>query len=590
MSNFLDSFEDVEIPKFGLVKLPQITIELKYKQQLKLPENCSNYEFLCALTKKGLMERVNKIPQDRRSEYFIQAEKELEIFEELGFTDYILLVWLVINRVKEKGGFVDFGRGSCSASLVMAALGVTGIVDTLDKGLIFERFVSRTRSKKQIIDGETYLLGELLPDVDLNLGDSREGIIQWLKTLYPNRMCQISTISTLTGKILVKDVFKTVNGASEDESKAVADLIDKHFGIVEDIEKMPERSVPFKNWTEQYPQTFAISLKLRDIIRNFSNHPSGYFLSFRDLFGYTPLVLTKEKELAMAFDMNSAAKLGVKLDLLGLTTNALLRDFFTRVPEKVEDIELETNPIIYDQFKSGKLLPYGLYQISADCAYRVTMDIKPKDIFELSDVNAIARPGALDYLKSYVGNQAECPHPIFKDIVSRSRNHFLYQEQLMRGLIAIGFTADEAEKCRKIVGKKLTEEVKEWEQKIYEKVKENNLPEEIGRVIWKVLNDSAKYSFNKCLSPDTVIETDKGYKMMHQTSIGDKIKAFDVENKVEIWTDVIDVIESKTELYEIELEDGRIIKSSMEHKFLCEDMKMYSLKDIIIHKLRIVTD
>lgn len=66
----------------------------------------------------------------------------------------------------------------------------------------------------------------------------------------------------------------------------------------------------------------------------------------------------------------------------------------------------------------------------------------------------------------------------------------------MKALVAIGFTLDEAEICRKIVGKKLLKEVAEWQDKIKNKVKENNLPEEIGGIIWKVLEDSTKYSFN----------------------------------------------------------------------------------------------
>lgn len=505
--SFFDEFKEIEIPNFGLVQLPKVQIDSKYKQDVGLPESCSNYDFLSTLTKKELKKKLHKLPKEKHQDYIKRAKYELSIYEELGFTDYILLIWQIVNEVRKMGGFIDYGRGSCSGAFTFGILGITGILDVIDKGLIFERFINRARSKKEIINGETYLHGELLCDVDLNLGDSRDAIVEWLKILYPNKLAKILAISTLTGKILIKDVYKTIEEVTEEEAKHIADLVEKHFGIVEDISKMPEKSIEFKEWSEKHFETFKIALKLRNLIRQYSSHASGYFISSCDLDGYAPLVLNKDKELTLAYDMEMAAKLGIKVDCLGLATNSLLNEFFKLIPEKIEDIELETNPVIYNQFQTGKLLPYGLYQVSADCAYRVANKIKPKNIFELSDTSAISRPGALDYLDIYVNKTAKSPHQIFDSIIANTRNVFLYQEQLLEALMVIGFDASESESCRKIVGKKLIKEVKEWEQKIYDKVKENNLPEEIGKIIWKILNDSAKYSFNKSHSVSTSLLT-----------------------------------------------------------------------------------
>lgn len=491
---FTEEFQKYDYPLLGLVRLPKVEIGNKEKKEIGL-KNCSNYEFLSILAKKAFQEKKDNLPKNKINEYYKRLEYELEIFEELGFTDYVLLVWKVVNKLKELGGFVDYGRGSCAASFVFAVLGITGILDVIDKGLIFERFISRVRSKKQVIKGETYLQGDLLCDVDQNCGGLRENIVEWLNEVYKGKVCKIAALSTMTGKILIKDVYKTINEVDEEEAKRIADLVEKHFGVVEDIEKMPEKNEEFKQWAKKYPETFQICLQLRDLIRQKTSHASGYFISYYNLDGFVPLELNKEKELTLAYEMNDAAKLGIKLDLLGLAQNVILTEFFKDIKEKPEDIELDTNPIVYDNLQNESILPYGLYQISADTGLRVTKKIKPKNIFELSDINAIARPGALDYLDSYVENNAECPHPIFKEIVKPTRNLFLYQEQLMQALVAVGFTLDEAEICRKIVGKKLIKEVKEWEEKIYDRVKKNKLPEEIGKILWKILNDSAKYSF-----------------------------------------------------------------------------------------------
>ncbi len=493
---FTQDFQKYDFPLLGLVRLPQVNITKSEKEAIGAKLDCSNYEFLYALAIKGFKENRHKLNKDKLSEYQKRAKYELEIFEELGFTDYVLLVWKVINKLKELGGFVDYGRGSCAGSFVFALLGITGIIDVIDKNLIFERFISRARSKKEKIGDITYLYGDLLCDADLNLGGFRQQIIDWLKEEYKGKICKIAALSTLTGKILIKDVYKTVNEVSEDEAKRVADLIEKHFGVVQDIEKMVDKNEEFKEWTESYPETFQIALQLRDLLRQKTSHASGYFISYYELDGFVPLELNKDKELSMSFEMNDASKFGTKLDLLGLTQCEILTEFFKTIPEKVEDIELDYNPIVYDNLQ-GDFLPYGLYQISADCAYKVTKKIKPKNLLELSDINSIARPGALDYLDLYVDNVAKSPHPIFDSIIKESRNLFLYQEQLMKALVAIGFSLDEAEICRKIVGKKLLKEVKEWQDKIKNKVKENKLPKELGEIVWKVLEDSAKYSFNK---------------------------------------------------------------------------------------------
>jgi len=63
--------------------------------------------------------------------------------------------------------------------------------------------------------------------------------------------------------------------------------------------------------------------------------------------------------------------------------------------------------------------------------------------------------------------------------------------------VKVGFTLDEAEQLRRIVGKKKVDLMPEWQEKIKQKVQDNNLPVEVSDVLWKVAEDSANYSFNK---------------------------------------------------------------------------------------------
>lgn len=491
---FLKEFSNVSIDKVNLVRLPQIDLTHEEKSIIsKKFEN--NDQFLQQLINDGWRKFKHKIPKDKYNIYISRLKEEFEIVQDLGFVDYFLLVWRVINKARQLGAFIDWGRGSAAGSLIFFLIGVTG-VDPIDKKLFFTRFISRVRAKKEVIDGVTYIQGDLAPDVDINLGGVRDEIIQWLKDNYPNKVAKISALSTFSGKILVKDVFKIINEATEEMAGELADTIGKNFGVVEDIEDSYKNSEKFKAWADRYPESFSIALKLRNLIRGKSTHASGYFISFCDLNEFIPIELNKENEISISYEMNTAAKFGIKLDLLGLTSNEIIKDIFDNIPEKLEDIDLDSNIEVYKHLQDDNLKPYGLYQISADCAYRVCQKIKPANIQELSDVNAIARPGALAYESAYVSFTGEAPHPKLEGIFKDSRNLPLYQEQLIQSLVAVGFTPDEGEYIRRIVGKKKREEMPKWKDKVFEICDKNGFGDQVAEAIWKVMIDSADYSFN----------------------------------------------------------------------------------------------
>lgn len=563
--SFTEQFQNYDFPMLNLVRLPEITIDNKIKEELNLNKDCSNLNILAALAYRGLEKKKNKISADKLDIYKERIKLELDLVNELSFTDYFLLIWEVTNKAREFGAFIDFGRGSACASILLWLLEITG-VDPIAKNLILSRFISKVRAKKQIIDGITYLQGDLCPDYDANVSIARPKIVEWLNEVYKGRVCKISNVSTLTGKILIKDVYKSLENVSEEDAKYIADLIEKHSGIVEDIEQMPEKNSEFKKWTEKHKYTFETALKLRDLIRQKSTHASGYIISFYPLDGFVPLEINKEKELVLSYEMKDAAKIALKLDLLGLTSNEIIKDILENIPEKVEDMNLEDDPIIYDQFQNNNLLPYGLYQISADCAYRVTSHVKPKNIFELSDVSAISRPGALDYLDSYVKNTAKCPHPVFENALKSSRNLCLYQEQMMQMAMAVGFSAENSELLRRIVGKKLVDQVKIWKEKIYETCEKNNFNKEIGDILWKILEDSSFYSFNLSHSISTsylsalTVYLKYKYPLQFYTACLRSVK--NLANPIE----EITAISKELRFFNIKLLPPNIIKSDLDFK------------------------
>lgn len=491
---FKSRFSNVDIKNLNLVRLPNIDLDRSSDETTSSEE--FNEKFLQNLINEGWKNFRDKIPESKKKEYLDRIKEEFSIIKDLGFIDYFLLVWRVINKAKDLGAFIDWGRGSAAGSLIFFLIGVTG-VDPIDKKLFFTRFISKTRAKKEVIDGVTYIQGDLAPDVDINLGGVREEIILWLKECYPNKVCKISSFSTFSGKILIKDVYKIINEASEEEASALADNIAKIFGVVEDIEDSYNNSEKFRDWADRYRETYEIALKLRGLTRGKSTHASGYFISYFPLTESVPIELNKDGELSISYEMNTAAKFGIKLDLLGLISNEIIKNVFDNIPEKLSDINLDSDEFIYSQLQNDDLLPYGLYQISADCAYRVCKNIKPANIHQLSDVNAIARPGALAYESNYINFSGEAPHEKLRSVFAETRNLPLYQEQLIQALVTVGFSADESEYIRRIIGKKKKDEMPKWKDKVFEVCNQNKFGDQVAEAIWKVMLDSADYSFNK---------------------------------------------------------------------------------------------
>ena len=498
MSDFLKQFNKYDECSPPGVRLPQINVEEKYYKELSISTDSSNYDFLRHLCLKGTKDKgIDKL--DNKKDYYDRTKMELDIFKELGFVDYILLNWDVLNYCNEHDIPTGPGRGSAAGSLVLYLIGVTK-VDPVKYDLFFERFVSKSRARTIEKEGIKYLDGSLLADVDNDIAyEHRQKVIKYIENKYPSRTSKILTLNTLSGKLCVKECGKLVGGMSEQDVNAVSDTIPKNFGVVMKLSKAFDESEKFKEFAESNPDVFNIALKLEGLKKNTGVHPSGIAISYDKLTDICPVQKTSDGQLVTGYDMNWVAELMVKFDILGLRTLSAIHSTCEMIGLDPESIDLSSNRI-YHHFKDLRT-PHGLFQIEADANYMVCKKIKPKSLEELSAVIAIGRPGALDFVDHYeryseTGN-FQSVHPFFDDVLGYTGGIPLYQEQLMKMAVKVGFTLDESEQLRRIVGKKKIDQMPAWKKKIEDKVKENNLPSEVSDILWKVAEDSANYSFNK---------------------------------------------------------------------------------------------
>jgi len=556
----IQPYNDAMLPG---VRLPQISIDSKYYNLLKIPISSDNFTFLKTLCYRSL-ERKNV----NTKEYIERLEMELAIFKELDFVDYVLLNWDILNFCHENNIPTGAGRGSAAGSLVLFLIDVTK-VDPIKYGLFFERFVSKSRAKKIIKDDITFLDGSLLPDVDNDISyDRRSEVIKYIETKHIGKTSKILTLNTLSSKLCIKECGKIVGGYSESEVNEISDQIPKQFGRVFGLEEAYKESEKLKLWADQNPEIFKIAKKIEGLNKNTGVHPSGIAISFYKIDEICPVQKTSDGDLVSGYDMNYVAELTVKFDVLGLRTLTVVNEVCKLLNIDITSIDPE-DPFIYESLQNLRT-PQGLFQIEADTNFRVCKKVRPKSLEQLSAVVAIARPGALDFVDQYATYSAsgvfQLVHEFFKEELSYTGGIPLYQEQLMKMAVRLGFTLDESEQLRRIVGKKKVDQMPAWQGKIREKVKEQNLDPAIGDILWKVAEDSANYSFNKSHSISYAIlaawTTYLKFKYPHQFFLALlKLSKFEPDSHKEI-----NKISKELSHFDIELLPPDLAKSDLDFK------------------------
>lgn len=479
------------------VELPQTPVDESVLEELDLKKGSSNYEIVRKLCYQGMVAKG----LEKEKNYIDRVKFELNTLNTLGFIDYILLNWDVINFCHDNDIPVGGGRGSAAGSLVLFLLGVTDI-DPIPHGLFFERFVSKSRARKVTDNnGKEFLVGSVLPDIDNDISYEKRGkVIEYIEKTHAGRTAKILTFNTFSSKLCIREATKYFDEAKEDEAKNVSDLIPKLHGQVLSLKNAREESEKFDEWCSSHRTTIENAIAIENLIKNTGVHPSGIAICSQNIEDVVPLQLTKDGDVVTGYNMHDVADLMVKFDILGLRTLTIAHKTCQKLGVKLEDIDPNDFNIyrVLQDFNH----PVGLFQISADTNFQVCQNVKPMDLNELSDVVALARPSSLQFVDDYI-RQKRSPEelgidPVMDELLRESKNVFLYQETLMQCISQVfGFSLQDADDVRRIVGKKMVEKMQPWKEKIYNAAQEKGMEERVADFFWSALEAAAHYSFNK---------------------------------------------------------------------------------------------
>jgi DNA polymerase-3 subunit alpha len=422
-------------------------------------------------------------------EYLARLDEELEVIEAKNFGPYFLVVRSMISWAKKEGIMVGPGRGSAAGSLLCYALGITDI-DPIEHGLLFFRFINPERND--------------FPDIDTDIQDSRrEEVKDYLVRQYKH-VASIATFLQFRGKGMVRDIARTLNVPLADVNKVLK--------VVDDWDDYcsSKQSAWFR---EKYPEIETYGDLLRGRIRGTGIHAAGVVTSKQPIFKFAPLETrtspgNKERIPVVAVDMEEAERIGlIKIDALGLKTLSVLKDTLNIIEER-HDKKIDLLSIDMDDANVYRMLSdgytKGVFQCEATPYTNLLVKMGVKNLAELAASNALVRPGAAntigkDYIARKQGRQnIDYKHQVMKSFTAETYGCILYQEQVMQACTELGgMTMAEADKVRKIIGKK--KDAKEFDQFKDKFVKGASrfLSPNVAEELWTDFEAHAGYSFNK---------------------------------------------------------------------------------------------
>ena len=507
-------------------------------ETLALSERCENYtlrrdvllpsfdlpigfadqdEYLRHLTYEGARKLYPEITDELRE----RIDFELEIIRKTGYPGYFLIVQDFTARAREMGVRVGPGRGSAAGSVVAYCTGITQ-VDPLAYDLLFERFLNPDRVS--------------LPDIDIDFDDrGRARVMQYVVDKYgPEQVAQIITYGTMAAKSAIRDASRVLELPLSDAdrlAKSFPDELSRHDAF----KKAPLGSLIFKpELLKKHKSDFPAdrlamaetlqeasggdsltarvlhqAARLEGSVRSTGTHACGVIISPKPLTELVPVKSTDDSgiRLVIQFDNDVAEPAGLlKMDFLGLSTLTILNDALEIIQQRHgKRIEIEQIPLddaaTYALFQRGDTV--GIFQYESVGMQRYLRELKPDRFDDLIAMNALFRPGPLQYIPNYIkrkhGQEAiTYDLPAMEPYLKSTYGITVYQEQVM--LLSqelAGFSKGQADELRKAMGKKIREKLDKLKPMFLEGCAIRNHPVEKANKIWADWEKFAEYAFNK---------------------------------------------------------------------------------------------
>jgi len=519
-NEIVDKIETLNLKK--AIMLPDFPIPEKFKIHSKVeiikdakiePGVLNQWEYLKHLTYEGAKKRYGDIDEKTQE----RIDFELHTIKVMGFAGYFLIVADFINYGKNNQVIVGPGRGSAAGSVVAYCIGITNI-DPIKYDLLFERFLNPERAS--------------MPDIDTDFDDEgRERVLKYVADKYgKSQVAHIVTYGTMAAKSSIRDVARVMEldlkesdflakkipekpGISffdifERPLSGSEDSLEKKLGLSqEDINNCEElRNISKGNNLQA--QVLKEARKLEGTVRNTGIHAAGIIIAPTDISDILPVSIAKDADLLVTqFEGSIIEDAGViKMDFLGLKTLSIIRDAVALIKQKhgvtidIDNIHLNDEKT-FELYRLGKTI--GTFQFESAGMQKYLRGLKPDRFEDLIAMNALYRPGPMDYIDSFIARKhgletIEYDLEDMKEYLEETYGITVYQEQVM--LLSqklAGFSKGEADTLRKAMGKKQIEVLNKMKSKFMEGCEKNGHALDKCEKIWTDWEKFAQYAFNK---------------------------------------------------------------------------------------------
>jgi len=461
--------------------------------------------YLRHLTLKGAEKRYGEIS----NELLERIDFELATIEKTNYPGYFLIVQDFCQAARDMGVSVGPGRGSAAGSVVAYCTGITNI-DPIKYDLLFERFLNPDRVS--------------MPDIDIDFDDEGRGrVIDYVIQKYgANQVAQIITFGTMAAKSAIRDAARVMNlplPEADRLSKLVPDLSLKNIlswdevAVIDHLKnqeailnaKELRRVAQGSNLAAEVLQK---AMEIEGSLRNTGIHACGIIITPDDLTNFVPVALAKDSDMVCTqYDNSVAEDAGLlKMDFLGLKTLTLIKDAVKLVKANQGiDLDPDTFPIeddkTYSLFQRGETI--GIFQYESPGMQKHLKDLKPTVFADLIAMNALYRPGPMEYIPSYCKRKHGEETIIYdlddcEEYLKETYGITVYQEQVMLLSQKLAdFSKGEADTLRKAMGKKDRKVLNKMKPAFIERASAKGHKIESLEKIWKDWEAFAAYAFNK---------------------------------------------------------------------------------------------
>ncbi len=474
----------------------------------KLPEGFTDQnDYLKHLTFEGAKKRYEAMPPELEERLLY----ELDIVKNMGFPGYFLIVQDFINKAREMGVSVGPGRGSAAGSAVAYCIGITNI-DPILYDLLFERFLNPERIS--------------MPDIDIDFDDDgRQKVIDYVVNKYGrNQVAQIVTFGTMAPKMAIRDVAR-VKDLPLSEANRLSKLVPEKPGTTfqQALDSVPELQ-EIKRGKGLSSEIINLAETLVGSVRGTGIHAAGVIIAPDDLMEYIPVRTDKDSDLFITqLDGSVVEAAGMlKMDFLGLKTLNIIKTALDTI-KRNHNVDIDIDHIPLDDEKTFQLYQrgdtIGTFQFESEGMRQWMQKLKPTDIEDLIAMNALYRPGPMQFIPNYIDRKhgkekVEYPHPLLEPILKNTYGIMVYQEQIMQtAQVMAGYTLGGADLLRRAMGKKKIEEMNKQRTIFVKGAKEHhNIDSKKAEEVFAVMEKFAQYGFNRSHSAAySVVAYQTGY-------------------------------------------------------------------------------